>query len=90
MKMLELKSAMMELNNSKENFNSKLGKAEGKIRFQLPLKIIPSGEQKEKKDKKFMKKTCGIFGTLTSKINLCITVTLEGEEKEKGTESLSK
>ena len=73
MKMLELKSAMMELNNSKENFNSKLGKAEGKIRFQLPLKIIPSGEQKEKKDKKFMKKTCGIFGTLTSKINLCIS-----------------
>ena len=56
----------------------------------MPLKIIPSGEQKEKKDKKFMKKTCGIFGTLTSKINLCITVTLEGEEKEKATESLSK
>lgn len=52
MKMLELKSAMMELNNSKENFNSKLEKAEGKIRFQLPLKIIPSGEQKEKKNKK--------------------------------------
>ena len=43
---------MMELNNSKENFNSKLEKVEGKIRFQFPLKIIPSGEQKDKKDKK--------------------------------------
>lgn len=88
--MLELKSAMMELNNSKENFNSKLEKAEGKIRFQLPLKIIPSGEQKEKKNKKkSIKKTYGIFGTWTSKLNLCITTTLE-EEEEKGTEGLSK
>lgn len=81
----------MELNNSKENFNSNLEKVEGKIRFRFPLKIIPSEEQKEKKDKKkSMKKTCGIFGTLTHKINLCIIVTLEGEETEKGTDSLSK
>lgn len=49
MKMLELKNAMTELNNSKESFNSKFEKAEGKICFQFPLKIIQSGEQKEKK-----------------------------------------
>ena len=35
-----------------------------------------------------MKKTCGIFGALTNKF--MHQVTLEGEETEKGTESLSK
>lgn len=61
--MLELKNAMTELNNSKESFNSKFEKAEGKICFQFPLKIIQSGEQKEKK--KTMKKAYGFYGIPT-------------------------